>query len=102
MAALQLGHPVPLVIPMVAHDPAPHRRRIAVEGPGPGLLGRCEPFARLGRDPVTPATSRSGTSGSAILGEFEEDDARRVADGGVMAGELEAAGPAIHPEDGDV
>ena len=36
------------------------------------------------------------------LGQIEEDDDRRIADGGVMAGEVEAAGFAIHPEDGDV
>ena len=36
------------------------------------------------------------------LGEIEEDDDRRIADRGVMAGEGEAAGLAIHPEDGDV
>src|SRR4051794_31328104 len=40
--------------------------------------------------------------GLALLGEFEEDDARRIADRGVVPGELEAAGLAIHPEDGDV
>ena len=34
--------------------------------------------------------------------EIEEDDDRRIADRGVMAGEGEAAGLAIHPEDGDV
>ena len=39
---------------------------------------------------------------STRLGEIEEDDDRRIADGGVMAGEGEAAGLAIHPEDGDV
>ena len=32
----------------------------------------------------------------------EEGDARRVADGDVVAGEGEAAGLAVHPEDGDV
>ncbi len=36
------------------------------------------------------------------LGEIEEDDARRIANGGVMAGEFEAAGLAIHLEDGNV
>ena len=35
------------------------------------------------------------------LGEIEEDDARGIADRGVMAGEFEAAGLAIHAEDGD-
>src|SRR5262245_53244535 len=39
---------------------------------------------------------------STHLGEIEEDDDRRIADGGVMAGELEARGFAIHLEDGDV
>src|SRR5262249_21582874 len=36
------------------------------------------------------------------LCKIEENDGRRIADGGVMAGEVEAAGFAIHPEDGDV
>ncbi len=36
------------------------------------------------------------------LGEIEEDDDRRIANRGVMAGEFEAAGLAIHLEDGDV
>ena len=39
---------------------------------------------------------------STRLCEIEEDDDRRIADGGVMAGEGEAAGLAIHAEDGDV
>src|SRR4051812_37992898 len=38
----------------------------------------------------------------ARLGEIEEDDARGIADGSVMAGEREAAGLAIHSEDRDV
>src|SRR4051794_38658057 len=37
----------------------------------------------------------------AHLVEFQEDDARRVADGGVMARESEAARLAVQPEDGD-
>ena len=36
------------------------------------------------------------------LGEIEEDDDRWIADWGVVAGECEAAGLAIHLEDGDV
>ena len=36
------------------------------------------------------------------LREIEEDDDRRIADGGVMAGEVEAAGFAVHTEHGDV
>jgi hypothetical protein len=36
------------------------------------------------------------------LGEIEEDDDRGIANRGVMAGEFEAAGLAIHLEDGDV
>jgi hypothetical protein len=39
---------------------------------------------------------------SAYLGEIEEDDDRRIANWGVMAGEFQAAGLAIHLEDGDV
>ena len=39
---------------------------------------------------------------STHLGEIEKDDARRIADWGVMAGEFDAAGLAIHLEDGDV
>src|SRR5205814_2083259 len=39
---------------------------------------------------------------SALLVQVEEHDARRVADGGVLAGEGEAAGLAVHPEGGDV
>ncbi len=35
------------------------------------------------------------------LGQIEEDDVRGIADRGVMAGEFEAAGLAIHPEDGN-
>src|SRR5580704_1026357 len=35
-------------------------------------------------------------------GEIEEDDARRIADRGVMAGEPESASLAINLEDGDV
>src|SRR2546429_9178792 len=36
------------------------------------------------------------------LREIEEDDDRRIADGGVMAGEGQAARFAIHAEDGEV
>ena len=36
------------------------------------------------------------------LGEIEEDDARRIADRREMAAECEAAGLAIHLENGDV
>jgi hypothetical protein len=36
------------------------------------------------------------------LGEIEEDDHRRIANRGVMASEFEAAGLAIHLEDGNV
>lgn len=36
------------------------------------------------------------------LGEIEEDDDRGIANRGVMAGEFEAAGLAIHLEDGDI
>ena len=39
---------------------------------------------------------------STRLCKIEENDDRWIADGGVMAGEVEAAGVAIHPEDGDV
>src|SRR5262245_22954831 len=35
-------------------------------------------------------------------GEVDEDDARGIADRGVMAGEPQRARRAIHPEDGDV
>ena len=34
--------------------------------------------------------------------EIEEDDARRIADGSVMAGEVQATGRSIHAEDGDI
>ena len=39
---------------------------------------------------------------SAPLLQVEEHDARRVADGGEVAGEAEAAGLAVHAESGDV
>src|SRR5438128_12122841 len=39
---------------------------------------------------------------STLLCKIEENDDRRIADGGVMAGEVEAAGFAIHTEHGDV
>src|SRR5262249_39610842 len=45
----------------------------------------------------------SGIPGaSAHVTEIEKDDVRRIADGRVMAGELEVAGLASHPEGGDV
>src|SRR4051812_9310004 len=40
--------------------------------------------------------------GSTLLGEVEEHHTRRVADGGVVAGEREAAGLAVDAEDGHV
>src|SRR5438445_12888158 len=39
---------------------------------------------------------------STSLCKIEENDDRRIADGGVMAGEVEAAGFAVHTEHGDV
>ena len=39
---------------------------------------------------------------STRLSQIEKNDDRRIADGCVMAGEVEAAGFAIHTEDGDV
>ena len=51
-------------------------------------------------DKHTPLLSNHVTS--IHLGEIEEDDDRRIANRGVMAGEVEAAGLAIHLEDGDV
>ena len=44
----------------------------------------------------------AGYRTSTRLCEIEENDDRRIADWGVMAGEAEAPGLAIHPEDGDV
>ena len=43
-----------------------------------------------------------GISVASRRSQIEKDDDRRIADGRVMAGEFEAAGLAIHPEDGDV
>src|SRR5438105_81074 len=39
---------------------------------------------------------------STLLCKIEENDDRRIADGRVMAGEVEAAGFAVHTEHGDV
>src|SRR5437588_10910083 len=39
---------------------------------------------------------------STLLCKIEENDDRRIADGGVMAGEVEAAGFAVHTKHGDV
>ena len=39
---------------------------------------------------------------STSLCKIEENDDRRIADGGVMAGEVEAAGFAVRTEHGDV
>ena len=39
---------------------------------------------------------------STRLGKIEKDDGRWIADGSVMAGEVEAAGLVVHAEDGDV
>ena len=50
---------------------------------------------------MKPACKSSPCKDS-VLEEVEEDDDRRIADRGVMAGECEAAGLAIHLEDGDV
>ena len=36
------------------------------------------------------------------LPEIQKHDARRVADGGIMAGEVEAAGLEVHTEDGNI
>src|SRR5437763_14842505 len=48
-------------------------------------------------------TARSRTDrGSALRLQIEERDARRVAHRGVVAGEREPAGLAVHLEDGDV
>ena len=46
--------------------------------------------------------SRSRPVISTRLLQIEEYDDRRIPDGYVMAGEVEAAGFTIHPEDGDV
>ena len=40
--------------------------------------------------------------GSPLFCEIEENDTRRIADGGVMAGEAQAARCAVHTEHGDV
>jgi hypothetical protein len=39
---------------------------------------------------------------STLLCKIEENHARRIADGGAMAGEVKAAGFTVHTEHGDV
>src|SRR5262245_59386081 len=60
--------------------------------------------ARIDVDACIPAFSRSrrraSRPGFSPLRQVEEDDVRRVADGGVVAGEREAAGLRVHPEYG--
>jgi hypothetical protein len=51
---------------------------------------------------VCVAACGAGLTSTATLLPIKEDDALRVTDGVVMAGEREAARLAIHPEDGDV